>query len=445
MCSISGVSFVPGSTIDRRKIATALLGAGESRGRDASGVGWVSPAGDGVYKKDVEGSKLYTGRIPTDATALILHTRQATHGRPEVNENNHPVMSPTGNLRLVHNGVIYNHHDIRELLGKEGKNLPEVDSSVIPALIEAYGLDSSSELAGYAAAAWFDRETDDTIHLARFKQAPLHYAVLWDGSVAFASTGEILGRALGKAGVDWYGRFPAPFDSFDEGEYVQLLAGEFIVESKVQWNDRYAYSGYDWRGVTSGKASAPTTTHPAATPSRPTSSVVYLPSATAEDVNLKTTAKALFSSPASSFEDDAPAFTNEEFAAWAGMGEPIALDDEIGDEDGDDRIMSQGFMSGPTFYSVGHDGDFVTYTSLATLVQSMSWWSGTSAGENALVGPEEGYLRWVNHIADIGVLSEDGSEQLSWVRNAGDMQLFERLIPSWVRDGINKLRTLVGS
>ena len=58
MCSISGVSFAPGSTINRHKLAAALLSEGESRGRDASGFAWVNPTGDGLYKKNVAGGKL---------------------------------------------------------------------------------------------------------------------------------------------------------------------------------------------------------------------------------------------------------------------------------------------------------------------------------------------------------------------------------------------------
>lgn len=448
---------MPGSTLDRRKLATSLLGAGEARGRDASGMGWVSPEGDGYYKKDVPGGRLYTGKLPSNATAMILHTRQATHGSPEVNENNHPVLSPSGNIQLVHNGVVYNHADIRSLLGKEGKSLPEVDSSVIPALIEIYGLDSSSELAGYAAAAWFDRETDDTIHLARFKQSPVHYATLWDGSLAFASTPEILGRALTKAGVGWYGNYPTHFDSLDEGEYLQLLNGEFIVESTVEWNDRYTYSGYDWRGVTSGKESAykpgTSTPHPAATPK--SSNVTYLGGGSnsvnvpSEDkIDVKTTAAELFRAPTASFEEPRP-FTDEEFAEWArSEGEvPFALDDEIDDDDQDFLRVNVGSSDSlkPIFYTVGHDGDYVTFTSLSGMVQSLSWVSGVGSGENMLVGPEEGKLRWVNHVGDIGTLSDDGSDQLSWVANAGHMDMYRSITPEWVRDGVSKLRTLVGS
>src|SRR5690606_37684612 len=125
-------------------------------------------------------------------------------------------------------------------------------------------------LAGQAACAWFDRETDDTLHLARFNGSPLSYAWLEDGSFVFASTSEILGRALNKAGVAWFGVYPGPFDTFSNGEYLQILQGEILQEAEVEWGYSYygtGASGSGWRTVAAASSSTTTTKTEVAKPS----------------------------------------------------------------------------------------------------------------------------------------------------------------------------------
>lgn len=489
MCSILGVSFAPESTINRRKLASALLTFGEVRGRDASGFAFVRPDGsDGLYKKDVPGSKLHVGALPQDATAMILHTRASTHGDPSDNENNHPVVSPSGRTRLVHNGVIYNHAEIRALLGKTGKGLPDVDSSVMPALFEEWGVDSSDQLSGYASAAWFDRETGDTIHLARFKTSTVFFATLWDGSMAFASTVDILGRSLNKLDIPWWGNYPNVFDSMSEGDYYQIMGGEVITESEVEWKKTSTYSGPDWSAQTSGGASkmgasgsSYTVPHPAATPryeggtvSKTTSvptpppgttgkgflrsekdgekSLVVINHGTGEvdDFDDVTTADLVGTGVdnrdllAMVFAEGNPLDLSEaDFETWVST-HPTPPDYS---DDPDMPDIEEFFESNTEelFYTEGHDGDYVTYTSLSTLVQKLSWEAGLTSSENNLVGPEEGNLRWVNQIGDIGSLGAGGSEVYSWVKSEGDFQTVAHLVPSWVGEGVSKLRSLVGA
>lgn len=457
MCAILGVSFAPDSTIDRRKLAAALLAAGEVRGSDASGYAAVSPSGDIVYKKDVPGSKLYTGKLPQDATAMILHTRAATHGSARDMENNHPVLSPSGNIRLVHNGVIRNHEEVRALLGKTGKGLPEVDSSVIPALLEEFGIESTDQLGGYASAAWFDTETEGTIHLARFKTSSVAFATLWDGSFVFASTPSILAKALNKAGHAWYGSYPDPFDEMAEGDYYQLLGGEIVAESEVEWK-RVVYTGKDYSAQTSGGQKAGTTTPrymggttsvtPTAIQSAPTGfggalSGKQVERKGSEDIPKESGVQPVLSTEL--FDENGSLKDNvsrEDFENWVATGNFGGDPDFEGDHT---PLFLSASDNRPLFYTEDHDGNSADYLTLASLTGALSWVSGVVTTENHLVGPDEGHLRWVNHIADIGSLSYDGGDQTSWVRDDGDLQAYSDLMPTWVAEGVSKLRQLVGA
>ncbi|NTV12711.1 MAG: glutamine--fructose-6-phosphate transaminase (isomerizing) [Desulfobulbaceae bacterium] len=64
------------------------------------------------------------------------HTRWATHGSP-TEANAHPHRDCTGNLVVVHNGIIENFHSLREELRGRGHNfLSETDTEVLAHLIE---------------------------------------------------------------------------------------------------------------------------------------------------------------------------------------------------------------------------------------------------------------------------------------------------------------------
>ncbi len=75
---------------------------------------------------------------PMDGPYGIGHTRWATHGRP-TEENAHPHRDCTGDIVVVHNGIVENYLSLKHQLQLEGhKFVTETDTEIIAHLVEKY-------------------------------------------------------------------------------------------------------------------------------------------------------------------------------------------------------------------------------------------------------------------------------------------------------------------
>lgn len=128
----------------------------------------------------------------------IAHTRWATHGVPnEVNA--HPHVSQSGNLTLVHNGIIENYATLREQLKGRGYTFKsETDTEVLVQLIEYVMVSNDVDLPtavrgalnqvfGAYAIAVIDRRSPEVLVAAR-KSSPLAVGVVDDCSEFFLAS-----------------------------------------------------------------------------------------------------------------------------------------------------------------------------------------------------------------------------------------------------------------
>jgi glutamine---fructose-6-phosphate transaminase (isomerizing) len=136
MCSIIGYK----GQMNVAPLLVDSLKRMEYRGYDSAGIAIIEK-GNILVRKGIGNVSNVTNKFDFDMMyghTGIGHTRWATHGRV-TDENAHPHHSCTNSVAIVHNGVIENHHDLREeLIGQGHIFRSDTDSEVIAHLLETY-------------------------------------------------------------------------------------------------------------------------------------------------------------------------------------------------------------------------------------------------------------------------------------------------------------------
>ena len=153
----------------------------EYRGYDSAGVMLYDGTDLKVSKTKGKVSNLETKsaeEISTNGTIGMGHTRWATHGVPN-DVNSHPHLSNSGNLAIIHNGIIENYEPLKKELIKRGYVFKsDTDTEVLVNLIEDVQKKDKlklgkavqialNQVVGAYAICVFDKQKPDEIVVAR--------------------------------------------------------------------------------------------------------------------------------------------------------------------------------------------------------------------------------------------------------------------------------------
>jgi glucosamine--fructose-6-phosphate aminotransferase (isomerizing) len=152
----------------------------EYRGYDSAGVVLLDGNEMSLYKTKgkVSDLKKIMKLKNVEGNLALGHTRWATHGVPN-DENSHPHLSNSGNLVIVHNGIIENYDTIKKELIIRGYTFKsDTDTEVLINLIEEVKIKNKCKLGkavqmaltnvvGAYAIAVFDVEKPDEIIVAK--------------------------------------------------------------------------------------------------------------------------------------------------------------------------------------------------------------------------------------------------------------------------------------
>lgn len=135
MCGIIGIISKDPSKNIMPKVYECLKRL-EYRGYDSYGFVAINPTLKLFKRVGAVSKDLKPENFPLKGSTGFAHTRWATHGGVSIT-NAHPHIDCTGKIAVVHNGIIVNHRELKEMLINKGhKFKSETDTEVVAHLIE---------------------------------------------------------------------------------------------------------------------------------------------------------------------------------------------------------------------------------------------------------------------------------------------------------------------
>jgi asparagine synthase (glutamine-hydrolysing) len=140
----------------------------------------------------------------------LAHTRLSII---DVTGGHQPLQNSDGTIRVIFNGEIYNHKDLRRELKTKGYTLPShSDGEVISHLYQEFGINFVSKLRGmFAIAIWDERNRKLYLIRDRFGIKPLYFQDTNKGLLFASEAKAILGvsrvREIDPQALEWYTSF----------------------------------------------------------------------------------------------------------------------------------------------------------------------------------------------------------------------------------------------
>ena len=224
---------------ERERIIRVLSVESQQRGTDATGIAYLKSVSVTICKRPLPASRMWF-HFPSDANIVMGHTRMTTQGNEKKNYNNHPFKGACGEttFALAHNGVLHNDWALRRSL-----NLPttkiETDSYVAVQLLErnkALNFTAIKDMAETVEGSFCFSILDSRKRLFLVKgDNPLTVYKFTDGFYLYASTEEILKRAIWKMGLS-----SCPYES------IALKNGDILCIKPNGKIERETFENYSY-------------------------------------------------------------------------------------------------------------------------------------------------------------------------------------------------------
>lgn len=252
MCGLYGILSYGNEIKDIAEIIEALAIESAIRGTDATGYAYNKSNHIEVCKKS-KSAYMMNFSVPKGVNAVMGHTRHATQGTLNYNENNHPFKGHCGKseFALAHNGILSNDRELRHKLHLPSTRI-ETDSYIAVQILE------SQKQLDFKSIKYMAEKVKGSYSFTILDNKNNLYIVKGDSPVSifhfpekkvyvYASTLSILWKAL----VDTELFADLQLNKYEDidisdGEILKIYSSGQTQRGKFEFNE-YASYGYDWR------------------------------------------------------------------------------------------------------------------------------------------------------------------------------------------------------